>query len=129
MIKKDPVFVWAINSKNKLKDPDSTGKWLIWGTKDFMEEIFPKINNLIDKGILYKAKYAHRENKNIDPYWSKDPILCVYADDSNKEKTLKELKKLGITPSSWKYDLETIEDWKPGGKLYEEVKKLRQKPD
>ena len=123
MIVKDEVWVWSFNKNNKLKDPSTLGKWIVWGSKEFMEKIFPKINDLVDRGIIYRAKYAHRENKDADPFYDKKPVLIVYADDKSKQKTLKVLKELKIEPVRWTYESETEAAWRPGGKLYEEAKR------
>lgn len=130
MIKKDNCWIWSYNPLNSLSpnliDKKSVGKWLIYGSKEYMEKIFPLIDELIDNGQIYKAKYSHRENKNrdLDPFYDKTPVLCVYADDNTKEATKKFLMKIGVLPKTWKYDSQTIEDWLPNGKLYQEVKRI-----
>lgn len=116
MIKKDDCFVWSINLLNEI-DKKTVGKWIVWGSKSYMNSIFPKIDEMVLKGEIYRAKYAHRENKEIDPSWNKEPVMCIYADDNTKDKTLNLLRELNIKPVSWKYDEQTRQDWKPGGRL------------
>jgi len=123
MIRKDKGWVWSINKDNQLEDRLSVGKWITFGSKEFMEDVFPKIDQLVESGKIYQAKYAHRENKDTDPFWQNQPVLCVYADDLTKEQTLQEIRALGIRPSEWKYDSQTRLDWQPGGGLYEKIKK------
>ena len=123
MIKKGKVWVCSSNPANKLKDINSSGKWIYFESKEFMEMIFPKIDRLVEKGVIYSAKYAHRENKMKDPFFGDRPVLCVYADKYSKKVTQMHLRKLGIKIISWKYDIQTIFDWAHGGKLFEESKK------
>jgi len=122
MIGKDESWIWAYNEKNELEDISTTGKWLYWASLGVMEEKFPRINDLVDQGIIYRAKYSHRENEEVDSFWHKDPVLCVIADDTSKERTLNELHKLGIKPVRWKYNSETKVDRAPGGKLYKKAR-------
>lgn len=121
MIRKDLVWVRSGNDSNSLEDRASSGKWVIYGTLREFKEAFPKIDLLINQGRIFRAKYSHRENPEHDPLPDHPPVLCVYADDLTKEKTREELQLLGLEPAFWKYDYETREDWKPGGKLYQEM--------
>lgn len=123
MIKKDEVWVGSINSENELEDSSSAGKWIVNGSKEYMKTIFPKINRLVNMGRVYRAKYSHKENKDEDPLQYHEPVLCVYADDKTKTKTLEEIMKLGIIPAKWKYEYEIRADWQQGGQLYEESQK------
>ncbi len=129
MIKRDNCWIWSYNPLNSLKpkliDERSVGKWLIYRPKEYMEKIFPQIDKLIDDGQIYEAKYSHRENKNrdLDPFYDRIPVLCVYADDKTRESTKKCLIKIGVLPKTWKYDSQTREDWLPNGKLYLEFKR------
>lgn len=83
------------------------------------------IDALVDKGTIFRAKYSHKENPFHDLLPENPPVLIVYADDMTKNQTLEELTNLGITPSCWKYDLETDEDWKINGKLFQESERQR----
>jgi hypothetical protein len=121
MIRKDKVWMRSGNENNSLEDRASCGKWVIYGTQDELRKVFPKINSLVDQGRIFQAKYSHRENPEHDLLPNHPPVLCVYADDKTKDKTREELKLLGLEPAFWKYDYETREDWKPGGKLYQEM--------
>ena len=125
MIIKKSCFTWSINPSNKI-DRKTVGKWIIWGSKEYIETLFFKIDKLVEKGLIYRAKYAHRENKDEDPFWYKEPMMCVYADDKTKESVLKILKRLGVKRTTWKYDKQTEKDWQLGGRLYEEAKKRHQ---
>lgn len=125
MIKKDKIWVWSYNLNNKLQDEKSVGKWLLNAKLDYFVKIFNSIDTLVENGVIYRAKYSHKERIDLDPLPLSPPVLCVYADDLSKESTLQELLKLGIKPISWKYEYQTTEEWKPGGLLFEESKKQR----
>jgi len=117
MIVKDSSWVHSYNLKNELEDPDSTGKWLIWDNLGKIKGFFPKIDVLVDQGVLYMAKYTHKKNKLADRQPFEPPVCCVYADNLTKDRIYRILEQIGITPKEWKYDSETREDWKPGGEF------------
>lgn len=114
MIEKN--YVWMISSNpNNIIDTSTAGKWIVKG-KNF-RKIFKDIDKLVNQGIIYKAKYTHKEFPWHDPLPLEKPVLCVYADDKTKESTYNEMLKLGIEPVFWKYNAETANDWSENGKL------------
>ncbi|MFH1331743.1 MAG: hypothetical protein ABIH63_00470 [archaeon] len=125
MIMGGAVWAYSYNPKNRLKDKNSCGKWVVRIPLDQIDEFFSKVNNLVLEGKVYAAKISHKRYPNNDPLPHFLPVLCVYADDVTKDSALKELLKIGIKPSFWKYDWQTNDDWKPGGILYEESKRQR----
>jgi len=120
MIEETNCWVWSNNPNNKLVEESSKGKWIITGSLTYMRRVFPKVDTLVEQGKIYGAKYSHKKNLPLEPLPYNKPVMCVFADDQTKDTTLEELLKIGIKPSEWKYGYETKEDWKPGGKLYEE---------
>lgn len=124
MLHKTKIWTWSYNPNN-IDTNSSSGKWLITNSTKYFKDIFPKIDFLVNDGVIFRAKYSHKENLDYDPLPFSEPVMCVYADNSTKDSTLEELVKLGLKVDSWRYDSETRLDWKQGGKLYEESKKQR----
>jgi len=99
------------------------GKWLIFGPKEYVENLAIQIDPLVEGGEIDHAKYCKSE-PGFDPFPKrKGYVLCVYCDDGEKDRVRKLLEKLGVKDMEWKYDRQTIEDWQPGGKLFEESEK------
>ena len=120
--------LWIVANNPKYQsDSSSCGKWVVEGSLEKIRMIFPALERLVGEGKIPTVKYSHKEDLENDPFPYSPPVMCVYADDRTKEKTLEELTKLGIKPTGWKYDQETIADWEEGGKLYEESKRQRER--
>ncbi|MDP3734697.1 MAG: hypothetical protein Q8R37_05705 [Nanoarchaeota archaeon] len=125
MITKGNCWVWSIREENKLADSSSSGKWLLSGSVEYLATLFHSIDQLVEKGTIFRAKYSHKENPWHESLPENPPVLVVYADDTTRDQTLEELAQLGITPSSWKYDAETDKDWENNGKLSQESERQR----
>ena len=104
MIERDDYWVWSVNEDNELEEPDTVGKWIIVDEMEVIEQVFESIDELVEAGEIYKAKYPHQEHQEYD--WDRYPlpVLCVYADNTSRRKTLKLLRKLGLDTDEWKYD-------------------------
>lgn len=114
MISKDYIWLRSYNPDNQI-DHSTAGKWILHPRS--FKRLFKKINELVDKGTIYGAKYTHKEFSEKDNLPYDKPVLCVYADDKTKGSTYEELVNLGIFPERWKYERETLEDWKESGYL------------
>ena len=104
MIEEDAYWVWSCSETNQLEDPQSTGKWIIRGlSKHRLWDLIKSIDDLVEEGILYKAKFSAEDP---DRDWERNQtVLCVYADDSTKDETLRVLQEeLDLKPAEWKYD-------------------------
>lgn len=110
-------WLWSLSSRNKKLDRTTCGKWIVKGNAKDLFEYLSDIDKSVEKGELYGAKMAHRVFPDCDVFHDDEPVLCIYADDSSKERTFKILKRLGIKPNIWKYDFETAIDWSPEGVL------------
>lgn len=94
------------------------GKWLIF-TRDRarLEELARKLDPYVEGREISSAKYT-REPAS----WARGAVvMCVYCDDRERERVWKILSSLGVTRRIWKYDRQTFEDWRPGGRLYEKA--------
>ena len=89
------------------------GKWLIFDRYENLKELALKLDPHVEQGIIRKVKYNRKPGK------SNNPVMCVYCLDSERQDVLKILEQFGVTRQNWKYDKQTLEDWKPGGRLYE----------
>jgi hypothetical protein len=99
------------------------GKWLISGSKGYIESLARLIDPLVEGGQIDSAKYSKKEPRT-DPFPDKrDYVMCVYSDDRERDRVKRLLESLGVERMTWKYDRQTIEDWEPGGKLFEESKR------
>ena len=113
----DSGFIHYINRNVKL-DKKTTGKWLIFDKLENLDYLFHKLNPFIENGKLSHIKFTHRALD--DPFKDKTPVMCIYADDNNKEEVWNILSKLGVNKKIWKYDAQTYKDWKNGGRLDKE---------
>lgn len=121
----DKTYVWIISyNPDNVIDWKTSGKWIVKG-KHF-KSIFREIDKLVGMGIIYKAKYTHKEFPERDPLPFEKPVLCVYADDKTKESTYNELLNLGLYPEYWKYNSETAKDWAEGGDLKKKSENQRE---
>lgn len=106
MILERNTWIFTLNKKNELKNPNTSGKWLIFGKEKYLKLLFKDINNLVDKGKIFQAKLSKFPSKN------QTLVICIYADDTTKEPTWKELEKLRCKKRNWKYDSQTKEERK-----------------
>jgi len=95
------------------------GKWLIFSRdRSYLEELGKKLDPYIENGKISCAKY----NREPAPFARGALVMCVYCDDRERENVWEILSSLGVTRRIWKYDRQTLEDWRPGGRLYEKTK-------
>lgn len=99
------------------------GKWLMFGPRVYMEKLAGLIDPLVENGQIDRAKYCKKE-PGFDSFPNrKDYVMCVYSDNRKRNEVKQLLEKLGVKSMTWKYDRRTFEDWKPGGKLFEESRR------
>jgi len=117
---KDGIWCHLVNKK-VIIDEKTSGKWLIFNDLGYLKEIADKLLSSMISGKIGYIKWSHREGN--DQFKDKTPVMCVFSDDKHKEEVWKILEKIGIKQRIWKYDFQTYEDWKKGGRLYNEWNK------
>lgn len=105
--------------KNKKEYLEHWGKWLVFDSADAIRDLAGKIDKHVDAGEIDSAKF----NREPSEYGRGDCVMCIYCDDRDKERVWAILRSLGISKRIWKYDQQTHEDWKPGGRLYNKALK------
>jgi len=103
MIDRDYFWIWSYNEENEC-DRDTLGKWCVITDVATLEKFFPAIDDLVEEGKIYQAKYSHQNNPDYDLVSYPDPLLCVYADNDTRDKTLKLLEELGLETDEWLYN-------------------------
>lgn len=104
------------------------GKWLIYHKNPkFLIKFVDKLNQLVKEGKINQVKFINAvESKKIKNSFlpkQKESVLLAYCWKRNKIKVKKILENIGLEPRKWKSNLNTVINWFPGGKLYEEMKK------
>jgi len=95
------------------------GKWLIFSRyRAYLEELAGKLDPYVEEGKISSVKY----NREPSPFARGALVMCVYCDDREREKVWEILSSHGVTGRIWKYDCQTLVDWRPGGRLYEKAK-------
>jgi len=125
MIIDDPQSYWIwIRPQNAVKLPKDWpqhgGKWLIFDKRERLDGLAARLDPFVEKRMIRGAKY------NREPGSKTTPVMCVYCLDGEKDEVWAILEKLGVHRHIWKDDKQTTEDWKPGGRLYEERMKKDQ---
>lgn len=109
------------------KDPfeeylEHYGKWLVFSRdRTYLEDLARRIDSYVERGEISSAKY----NREPLSFGRGAMVMCVYCDD--RERVWEILSSLGVTRRIWKYDRQTLEDWSPGGGLYEAAKKVKER--
>jgi hypothetical protein len=98
------------------------GKWLIFRDAKTIREIAGKLDDYIDAGLIDSAKF-NREPSEIG---KGESVLCVYCDDRDRERVWTLLLNIGAIKRIWKYDKQTLADWTPGGRLYQQYKAVEE---
>ena len=125
MIGKTLVWTFLYVPGRRSATPESDGKWIVHLPLSTIGQLVPTLDRLVEEGTLEKVKYAHKECPDVDPLPYDAPVVCVYAVDATKEKTLEVLHSLGIMPEEWKYDRDTPLDWRKGSPLNERMREQR----
>jgi len=131
VIDSQPNHYWVLITPREERSPELSeeghlehyGKWLMFGSKAYIENLARIIDPLVEGGQIDSAKYSKKES-GVDPFPNReDYVMCVYSDDREKGRVKRLLESLGVEGMTWKYDRQTIEDWEPGGRLFEESKR------
>lgn len=100
----DDYWVYIQSSKS--------GKWIIRGTKEEIEEIAKRLEPLIESGDIEAAKYTKKDPAH-DPYPDiKTYALCVYCREKERARVKVALCGLGANAGAmeWKYNIQTLEE-------------------
>jgi hypothetical protein len=92
---------------------DHNGKWVIYGKKDFIEGLCPRMAILVGEDGVMSAKFTKNPTLSVPEghELGKDHAMIVYCDGRNREEVKKKLKeKLDVDEMLWKYDRETREE-------------------
>jgi hypothetical protein len=103
-------------------EEEITGKWLCFGPMKELH-LYPRlIDKLVEEGTLRKVKIA-RKDPSCDPFPHKECVMCIFtsSDEGEKNSVAAILKDIGLSPVTWKSEVETQQDWLPDGKLYLEA--------
>jgi len=117
----EEYWIWILPATEQKKPKEweeHGGKWLIFKEYEQLEILARKIDQFVENGQIALAKFSR------EPLFYDTPVMCVYCLDSNKEKVWSILEKLGIQKRIWKYDKQTTEDYKPGGRLYQKYQEF-----
>jgi predicted AAA+ superfamily ATPase len=126
MIIDDPrsYWIWVIPPHPRPLKKDEEywqhhGKWLIFSReKRYLDELAKKLDPYVEQGKIDAVKY----NREPSEVGRGAMVMCVYCDDRVREEVWKILSSLGVKQKIWKYERQTRNDWKPGGRLYEKIK-------
>jgi hypothetical protein len=127
------VWTWIVctDADNEREINHATvGKWIFTMKLEAIGKVVYKLNDAVESGQIIRAKFTHRKDRWNDPFGDAEPVLIVYADDKTKKEVYDTCIGLGIACQGvqnavWKYDSETEEDWKPGGKLFIQAMRTR----
>ena len=89
------------------------GKYLIYGPASRLEDLAKPLGMLVFAGFIDQIKYNQASSMVGKP----DCLMCVYCDDRDQERVREILTTIGIQSAPWKYESQTHNDWKPGGRL------------
>jgi len=121
MIYKDAIWINIVPTDPEERERRCApvrGKWLCFGPTAELHLFPPLLEKLVQRGILRSVKIA-RKDPATDPFPYKECVMCVYTSDDKDEvaRVKKELRQIGLQPSVWKSELETIKDWGLDGVL------------
>ena len=122
---------WIFVGEVKLSEDflDHHGKWLIYGSKKFIENSAQKLLPIIGKCGIEQIKYSKSSAMKVpEGYSPEDHVLVVFCDDRDKTRVRKVLeKRVKGGEFFWKYNRETLREFiEKGGKVEEEIlEKLR----
>ena len=131
MIVDDPSQYWVWlrrrgslqNVRYRPEDEDEYlehwGKWLVFGSASAIRSLAERLDQYVDRGEIDTAKF----NREPSPVGRGDCVMCVYCDDRDRERVWDILHRQGVPKRIWKYDRQTYEDWRPGGRLHRRASK------
>jgi len=106
---------WITTSSNKpySKSTIHVGKWLIFVDKKEIDEVWKKIRNATENGVLGSDSKVSTMKPNPNSTNSSEGVICVYTYDGQDEDDVmrirEELRKLGITKKiPYKSDIDTF---------------------
>lgn len=68
-------FIWATRTHNDL-DNMKTGKWIVFSSLKFVDDLFLKITEATNKGILGPQAKVSMKNYENDRF-----MICIYTQD------------------------------------------------
>lgn len=63
-------------------------------------------------------KYSSVPALKVPPgYSSQDHVLVIYSNEESKGRVIELLRRLGVKETFWKYEIQTLAEYKEQGKL------------
>jgi len=119
MMSQDDQFVWILPKEKRMPYKpypeylEHNGEWIIYGEKNFIEDLGSKMLILVGKDGILQAKFTRNPALKVHEGFDlgKSYALIVYCDDRNRDSVKRKLQdSLGVDKMLWKYDRETIEE-------------------
>jgi hypothetical protein len=95
---------------------DHWGKWIVLGSKEYLEGLAKKIDPFVEDKLIPAAKY---DRELIQEFQLGTCVMCVYCDVRQREEVWEILSSIGVEDKAWVFEKETVERWLPGGRLLE----------
>jgi hypothetical protein len=92
------------------------GKWIVWGTRECLDDLAKKLDPFIESKTIPFAKYDRAPIPELDLGAC---VMCIYCDERQREEVWKILSSIGVEDRAWVFERETVERWLPGGYLLE----------
>lgn len=92
------------------------GKWIVFGTRECLDELAGKLDPFIESKTIPAAKY---DRAVIPEFELHTCVMCVYCDVRQRDEVWEVLSSLGVEDRAWVSERETMERWLPGGYLLE----------
>lgn len=91
---------------------DSWGKWLVFGSRPYLDELAQKLDPHVEAREIPGVKYDRRR---IDEFRLDRCVMCVYCHFEARDRVWEILASLGVKDKAWMFERETLEKWLPGG--------------
>lgn len=91
---------------------ESWGKWLVFGSRPYMDELAQKLDSHVEAHEIPGVKYDRRR---IDEFQLDRCVMCVYCHFDVRDRVWEILASLGVKDKAWMFERETLEKWLPGG--------------
>lgn len=86
----------------------SHGKWVIYGSKEYVENLGNSLRPEIDGKTITGLKYSKWFTSVTPNSPYRSHALLVYCHDYNRDQVLSKLKSMGVEEPTWKYDRKTL---------------------
>lgn len=110
----DEYWVYALDLKHKHPKSKNPGKWLIFVDVKEIDDVWKKIKEAVEEGILWRSAKVATMRPNAHATDQNTKVICVYTydwtDEADVMRIREELRKLGIMQKiPYKADEDTYE--------------------